>query len=405
LASTTVQKTSILKKQPLLSIVIPTKNRYEYLVPLLDFFHEIWLNEIELIIQDNSDNNDKILKYLNKLPDIRIKYQYTSKHISIVENCDLAIDNANGKYVIMIGDDDGILPTILEATKWMDKNGIDALANRRPHYLWPDIVNLSIWNEKANGILTCATNYSGKYQPIDLKLELNLLLSRGCTNIGNLPRVYHMIISKNILEILKDEVGTYFPGPSPDMANAIGLSKYIKNAVYIDYPLVITGNGYKSTGGQGVRHSHHGILNDLDFLPKGTVEMWSVNIPKFWSGPTIYAESAVKALQALADDTGLNNINYAFLYAHCLVYECRYWKIILSTCIRRCKLKSFSISKFVWYFFHILVKRAINFIVKYVSNKTGLKSKKYSKIINIQNIKGAAYEIQNLLPKPLAPWE
>ena len=49
-------------KSPLLSIVVPTKNRYYYLLKLIELVESIGSPELELVIQDNSDDNDEFLK-------------------------------------------------------------------------------------------------------------------------------------------------------------------------------------------------------------------------------------------------------------------------------------------------------------------------------------------------------
>ena len=46
----------------LLSIVVPTKNRYYYLKSLIKLVQSFNSNEIELVVQDNTENNSEILE-------------------------------------------------------------------------------------------------------------------------------------------------------------------------------------------------------------------------------------------------------------------------------------------------------------------------------------------------------
>lgn len=67
----------------LLSIVVPTKNRYYYLTYLLKYFYLIESDEIELIIQDNSDEkNEKeaFVSYLSPINYLSVKYEYNNKY-------------------------------------------------------------------------------------------------------------------------------------------------------------------------------------------------------------------------------------------------------------------------------------------------------------------------------------
>ena len=60
--------------------------------------------DFELIIQDNSDTT-RILDYLKKNQDSRLKYNYLPERINSVKNMDYAISMAK-EYITMIGDDD-----------------------------------------------------------------------------------------------------------------------------------------------------------------------------------------------------------------------------------------------------------------------------------------------------------
>lgn len=51
----------------LLSVIVPTKNRYEYLKQCITTLASIDNGSIELIIQDNSDDNLEILAFLDTI--------------------------------------------------------------------------------------------------------------------------------------------------------------------------------------------------------------------------------------------------------------------------------------------------------------------------------------------------
>ena len=53
-----------MNEAPLLSIIIPTKDRYKYLKILISLIDSYNLSELELIIQDNTSDNTEILKFL-----------------------------------------------------------------------------------------------------------------------------------------------------------------------------------------------------------------------------------------------------------------------------------------------------------------------------------------------------
>lgn len=305
-----------------LSVVIPTKNRYEYLQILIKSLLESQSNEYEIIIHDNSDDNSLFLDFLEENKSPKLKYFYVPEWISVVENCERGVMQATGEYVCMLGDDDGILldESIEELKKYYAKN-VDAIVTKPAFFSWPDNSHAA-WNNLSGKLSFHGHHKNDKKVNIleELKKQNNKGFGFG---LGILPRVYHGFVLNSRLKELRNDCGTAFPGPSPDMANAIGLTKYIKNCIYTFTPLIISGHAKKSTGGQGGNKNHHGNIESQKHLPDSTAKEWSNKIPFFWSGPTIYAESARIAL----NKTNRNNpdrINYNYLYAICLVYEKTY---------------------------------------------------------------------------------
>lgn len=59
--------------------------------------------------------------------------------MSVCENCDRAIQNSKGKYICMIGDDDGFLRNIETYVRYMESKGIDSMIANKPAYKWPDV--------------------------------------------------------------------------------------------------------------------------------------------------------------------------------------------------------------------------------------------------------------------------
>ena len=100
----------------LLSIVIPTKNRYSTLFPLVDQLVNFVsrYSDIEVVIQDNSDDNSEALEFFSNLSYNNLIYNYTKGWLSVVENCDKAIMLSKGDFVTLIGDDDAVSEEIIK---------------------------------------------------------------------------------------------------------------------------------------------------------------------------------------------------------------------------------------------------------------------------------------------------
>ena len=153
---------------PLLSIIIPTKNRQKYAISIINNILTINNENFELIISDNSDSA-KLKEYIDsKIKDDRVIYYYNSKPISMIENFNKSMSYANGKYICYIGDDDGVCSDIVKFTQWMDNQNIEALIGKNCiSYSWP--------SDEKDGEL-CIYPFSGNYKVVNVRRELSSFL-------------------------------------------------------------------------------------------------------------------------------------------------------------------------------------------------------------------------------------
>ena len=357
----------------LLSIIIPTKNRYNTLFPLLDFLRTIKSNkeELEFVVNDNSDQNQDVLNYLKANVDNRISYFHTDERLSQTENSDEAVLKSKGDYVCYIGDDDGVMPYIVDVVKWMKNNKIDVIKSYKPMYIWPGLKSNILENNTTGDLKFKKCTYFIK--DMNLTKALNSTLRRGGTIINDLPCLYHGIAERALLNKIYEKTNSFFPGPSPDMANAVAICFFAKNFKCLDFPVVISGKSASSIGGKGVLHQHIARIEDVDHLPKKTKENWDLRIPKYWTGPTIWAQSVLDALYACDRQDKIEDINFKYLYAKLLVFNFNDRKQIF---------KEFTINflngKFILISFKIFIQRAYFFLY----NRSIL-----NKIIRKRNIK------------------
>lgn len=363
------------KNTPLLSIVIPTKNRYDTLLLVLDSIIAIKDPELEIVVQDNSDDNKKVLNYLARIQDNRIKYFYSTESISQTGNSDLAVKHSTGEFVCFIGDDDGVMPYIIKITQWMKKNGVECIRGLKPGYFWPKM-NLTVTSTNETGFVRIKNNFNYKINKIEGQQMLNKALSFGGTSILGLPVLYHGIVSRKILNKIYTKTKSFFPGPSPDMANAVALCLVLKSYYYLDFPIIISGKSVHSIGGKGILHQHINRLEDVEHLPKTTVLEWNNRIPKYWTGPTIWAASMLKSLSRMGNPNLGERMNYPFLYANIYLFHYNHRKTIFSGFEYKYRGTSF-----YTYLFYLFLKRSY-FYIKNRVNHPG--TSKYSGISNIQ---------------------
>ena len=98
---------------PLVSILIPTYNRPEYLRRAVESCLAQTYPNFEIVITDNSTNDDSA-KMLSKFTDPRIRYYKNEGNIGAVNSSNRAVELSQGKYVKFLMDDDLLKPRCLE---------------------------------------------------------------------------------------------------------------------------------------------------------------------------------------------------------------------------------------------------------------------------------------------------
>lgn len=296
--------------QKLLSIVVPTKNRYYYLEKLIELVDSFKSTEIELVIQDNSDDNSQFLNFLNGRYSF-VVYNHVQGQIPMSTNSDKAILNSHGEYICFIGDDDGIVRYIVDCARWMKKNKIDAVLPYIVKYNWPESKKGRYIDNRASVL---CHKFSNKISYRDCKKELMKLISEGFTSRGKLPLAYHGIVSRQLLDRIFAIGETYFPGSSPDISNAVAVSLSTEKYAYIDAPLTISGAGQYHGGGTDNMKTKDPDLKDIPWLLPGAIDNWDPNVPKIGIGEAIWCDSAIKALKYMSRDDLVEKINYKKLY-------------------------------------------------------------------------------------------
>lgn len=279
--------------QYVLTVVIATKNRQFYCIETIKaILDDDKHHKIQIAIADNSDNNE-IEKFVNYINDPRVKYSYNKAPITNTDNFNDAMNLADGKYVTVIGDDDGLLPNIFEILKWANDNDIDSFSARNcVIYYWPNSLK-----EYPNGHLIMPKS-KNVYDKIQVKNELKALLNNGLQHYlsFSLPKVYHGFVKKEIFDAVKKKTGRYFGGLSPDIYGCISCSNFIKIHYVINTPLTIAGVCAKSTTADLFTGKHRGELSTMPHLHNRKNYDWSNLVPEYYSPNTVWAETAIKAL-------------------------------------------------------------------------------------------------------------
>lgn len=149
--------------QPLLSIIIPTYNRVEYLRrSIFSIFGQgvdaDLYRKIEVIVSNNA-STDYTYNFLESIKGINsaLKVFHNSENLQIYGNMVEPIKNACGKYIMYLTDDDYLLPGgLCEIISFLENSNYDFVRLNFITYLEQDI-NAFVYMKKIKKILTHKT--------------------------------------------------------------------------------------------------------------------------------------------------------------------------------------------------------------------------------------------------------
>lgn len=315
-----------MENSKLLSVVVPTKDRYKYLKYLIELVAEFHSHEIELVIQDNSDNNTEFVNYLNDLNYDFIRYNHIKGQIPMSVNSDKAILNSTGEYVCFIGDDDGLTKYTLDCVKWMKKNNIEAVKSSELSYFWPDYTKHSVFKPSASIIYA---PFNNRVKFLDPYNELVKVLRNGIMDRGNMPLVYHNIVSRKVLDEVYKKCGTYFPGNSPDISNAVALCLTVKKFALVNLPLAISGgSAYHSGGVYADGKKREPEISEVPWFRPNAEENWNKKLPRIASADMIWADSTLCAVKNMGREDLIKKVNFNKIYSVFVVRHPEYKALV-----------------------------------------------------------------------------
>ena len=230
------------------SVFLPTRNRLELLRQAVQSVLMQEDPDWEVVISDNASSQD-IAGYVASLRDVRIRYSRAETLLPVTENWNRALEMSRGDYLIMLGDDDALLPGCLKRVRELIHgwNQPDAIYTQALQFAYPGVVP-----GHPQGFIQTGYNEffeSGASEPFVLTAAMAQALVRNATQfrIRYGFNMQHFVFSRRLVEALRGK-GPFFQSPYPDYyaANAILLAA--RTIVAHPRPLVLIGISPKSFG-------------------------------------------------------------------------------------------------------------------------------------------------------------
>lgn len=301
----------------LVTVVVPTHNRSKYAIACIQGLLDISSPKLQVVVHDTSTDECLLAQWAATQTDSRLCYLHWRERLSMTENHERAISLAEGEYICLIGDDDCVSEWIIPVAEFAKRNGIGCLTPRvKAMYSWPDFRTRILGAAHAGKVYL--DTFDGTLQARDTFTGLSATLAMACQGTDELPKLYHGLVKRDLLDALRVRQGQVFFGTSPDMSAAIGLALLCKQYHVIDLPFTLPGASSGSNTGRSAINKHKGDLEkDAHMQPFKDLH-WPDVLPRFFSVETVWAHAAWETLRLTESDEWSAAFSLQRLYALCL---------------------------------------------------------------------------------------
>jgi len=293
------------------SVVIPTRERADTLHYTIQTCLAQTYRDFEIVVCDNY-SSPATKKVIERIDSPKIKYIRSSKLLSMSDNWELAVSNAGGEYIIILGDDDGLLSySLYEIEKIILKVNLRAIRWERIYYSWPNIPV----KEKANEL------------KIPLRCLDRIITSKKVINkIANcqlsykfLPMLYNSAIHRDLISTLRVKTGRVFKSMSPDVYSGFAFAYLEKRYASIGHPMSINAGSAKSNGiAQMQLDGNSQIANEFYRLNDKAGFSIHPEVPKAKCLPISIADAFLHVKDNLFPNSKELYINKKKLYLNCI---------------------------------------------------------------------------------------
>lgn len=225
---------------PLISVVIPTKERCETLKYVLETALNQSSDDYEIVVGDNFSQDDTKL-VVESFADPKLKYFNTGRRLAMCDNWEYALNHASGQYIIFIGDDDGLMPNAVAKLRTFIYGWPSQVYYWRAHgYIWPiDGEKPKVWQ----------ISQPKPPHQLDLRRLAKFSINWGGSRLYRLPMVYHSAVAKSILDGIRRRTGRVFHSKVPDVFTGLAIPAFTDSAVSVGEALSVNGWSGKSHSG------------------------------------------------------------------------------------------------------------------------------------------------------------
>lgn len=250
--------------QPEFSVLLPTRNRVDLLAQAIATVRAQDEASWEIIVSDNASVDD-VRGLVEGFDDPRIRYLRTDAPLPVTANWNRATDAATGRWVVMLGDDDGLLAGYMRTMRGACAalGDPDLIYHGAYHFLAPGVMPGQTQG-RVSDVTQVYCMLHGREAPVIIPPEEARAAARAALDMRALYafNMQHFLFRRDFLERLRADARV-FRGPFPDFY-AANLALLLADRVgVVPRPMTVIGITPKS---YGYFHRNDAEVAGVDFL-------------------------------------------------------------------------------------------------------------------------------------------
>ncbi len=228
------------------SIIIPTRERADTLKYTLRTCLAQKFDSFEIVVSDNC-SSPETKRVVDACASDKIRYVRSNIPLAMSDNWELGVSHAKGEYIIVLGDDDGLLRHALkDIDNLLQELGTKILRWNRVYYHWPNS------DDAENRLVIRLGSPSEFIKSADIIYKTGNALA----DYTRLPMLYTAAIHRDLIAQLKQKCGRVFTTESPDISSGFNFAALVKKYPSVGRPMSINAlsaasNGHANIGLRG----------------------------------------------------------------------------------------------------------------------------------------------------------
>lgn len=307
-----------------LTICLPTRNRQGYCIETIKALAESDGQDFEVIVADNSDDPAPLSNFLtHDFKDSRFRLIPPAPTVlSMVDNWERAVEQAEGRWITVIGDDDHIDPRLAGLIRRYEVlyRNVDAISWECMTFQWPD--NRPV-PTLARIPLASDTRVQSSQALGNRLFRWSGQKRRPGVGVG----IYHGAIKRSLMERIRQAYGgRYFEHPNVDWESTCKVVAQASVIVHCQRPFSVLGACAASNSAASLsRAAMKARAEVFQSETTGGISLWQPYFPfAIFDAGTSLCLSIALTTAWFCNTYGIDLTGFGANFAHAAMDECRF---------------------------------------------------------------------------------